>query len=406
MEDLADRFDTPEKARENGPAIFLFKAGDPGYDLDKSEWASMKLFQIIRAAKHLLISNPEMGTFRPLREAGLPEASGSVSPGVICCRDSLEKTYITFTGLSKPSLRSQCSQACLERQYRLCASGIIGTMHSKYIIPYFPEVDEKPYKVPVSKHAANTEEEEIRPLPHLRRGVERMFAMFQINVLMCISAFPSFKQFNIKKDDLDKFYDWILGPEVGASVPEPSPKVIAIFERKAWAEIEMLMHDGSNLKEALEAMRRNHLFVVREIYANQSQPSPQHGNQSTQWQGKGQARSRSRGLFAAPVKQPQKGKKGKKAGKGAGRGRGRGRSSTPPPNKKGQAGGFQAWPQEWATQDPKKLQFCRNYHLSGSCKDGDNCSRSHNCPVKTSKGYICNANAKAHGPANCPLAGT
>lgn len=36
-------------------------------------------------------------------------------------------------------------------------------------------------------------------------------------LLMCLAAFPQFFQFNLKKEDLDAYYDWFYGPEVGAA---------------------------------------------------------------------------------------------------------------------------------------------------------------------------------------------
>ena len=50
-------------------------------------------------------------------------------------------------------------------------------------------------------------------------------------------------------------------------------------------------------------------------------------------------------------------------------------------------------------QDPKKVQYCKNFLLRNSCSN-KNCARSHKCPrILNSNGYICNGN---HLPAYCP----
>ena len=58
------------------------------------------------------------------------------------------------------------------------------------------------------------EEEEERREPITRRQLERMHMVFRNTLLMCISAFPQFKQFDVTKDDLDEWYDWFWGRDI------------------------------------------------------------------------------------------------------------------------------------------------------------------------------------------------
>ena len=81
---------------------------------------------------------------------------------------------------------------------KFCSKGEIGFIHSKYIISALPE-----------------EEEEERAAPTTRRQLERLHLVFRNTLLMCLAAFPQFPQFNLKKEDLDSFYDWFYGPEMG-----------------------------------------------------------------------------------------------------------------------------------------------------------------------------------------------
>lgn len=56
IEDVADRWDTAQAARQHGPATMQFRDGDHGFTAESSAYAAMKLFQAVRAAKDLLQS--------------------------------------------------------------------------------------------------------------------------------------------------------------------------------------------------------------------------------------------------------------------------------------------------------------------------------------------------------------
>ena len=137
---------------------------------------------------------------------------------VLCERPQLEKEFSAKWGIPKPQYRDQGSDALLRRQYKFCRKGEIGFIHSKYIISALPEEGERPIKTRKKITVdgwEKEEEEEERAAPTTRRQLERLHLVFRNTLLMCLAAFPQFPQFNLTKEDLDSFYDWFYGPELG-----------------------------------------------------------------------------------------------------------------------------------------------------------------------------------------------
>ena len=93
-----------------------------------------------------------------------------------------------------------------------------------------------------------------------------MHMVFRNTLLMCISAFPQFKQFDVTKDDLDEWYDWFWGRDIAGRTPAPSDYTLMLAERKAWREVHNLVYKGETLKSALETLRKDYLFWQREVY--------------------------------------------------------------------------------------------------------------------------------------------
>ena len=196
---------------------------------------------------------------------------------------------------------------------------------------------------------------------------------------MCLAAFPQFPQFNLKKEDLDSFYDWFYGPEMGGRRPSPPEQTLLMAERNAWREVHELMHGGTHLKEAPEKVQNNSLFWMREVYERVI---------SQQTKGKSKKGKDKKGSWGYPIRQPQWEKKGK--GQGDKGGKGKGKTKSKPSD----------WPSNWAFKNPKGVPFCRDYFIKKSCQG--QCGRSHNCPVVNSDGWVCNAGPKEHKPENCP----
>ena len=72
VEDLADRWDSAQVARQQGPRELGFEADHNGFTAASSGFAAMKLFQVVRAAKEMIQTHPSVlatpgpGPSRPL----------------------------------------------------------------------------------------------------------------------------------------------------------------------------------------------------------------------------------------------------------------------------------------------------------------------------------------------------
>ena len=210
MEDLACRWVSAEKAREEGPKDLQFRDGENGFDKSNSDFSAMRLYQAVVQ-----------------------------------------------------------SDSFLKKQFCYCAKGEIGYFAPKHIISALPEEGERPTK----SHRKFTvdgfekeEEEEERANPQTRRQLERMHMVFRNNLLMCTLAFPQFQQFDITKSDLDEWYDWFYGPSIAGRRPPPSEFTLLWSERNAWRQIYQLMADGSTLKTAMKTIKEDQLFWTREVY--------------------------------------------------------------------------------------------------------------------------------------------
>ena len=226
MEDLADRWDSAQVARQQGPRELGFEADHNGFTAASSGFAAMKLFQVVRAAKEMIQTHPSVmatpgpGPSRPL---SLTE--------VLCERPQLEKEFSAKWGIPKPQYRDQGSDALLRRQYKFCSKGEIGFIHSKYIISALPEEGERPIKTRKKITVDGWEKEErggrTGSTNHTAPGWSDCTWFSGTTLLMCLAAFPQFPQFNLTKEDLDSFYDWFYGPELGGRRPSPPGADIA-----------------------------------------------------------------------------------------------------------------------------------------------------------------------------------
>ncbi|OLP73667.1 hypothetical protein AK812_SmicGene47020 [Symbiodinium microadriaticum] len=323
---------------------------------------------------------------------GSSECSGLEALGD---RQQLLTEWVEETGLPRPKLEAQGSDALLKTQFRFCSKGELGFINAKYIVSALPELEEKPFKtrrkVTVDGWDKEEEEEE-RKLPTTRRHLDRMHRVFRNNLSMCLLAFPQFSQFDVSKHDLDDWYDWFWGPDIAGRTPTPSEKTLLYAERNAWRSIHNLVFEGNSLKEAMLEIRADALFWTREVYERVPRPGEKGTNGpgtkgtkagSLQGSGKGPWKGKQPWQAYQPVFQPFLKQNGK--GKDT-------------PGKKGdhKGKGKDSWPQNKSRNNPKG---CRDYHIKKQC--AGNCGRSHNCPV-TKDGWVCNAPPREHSPDNCP----
>ena len=217
---------------------------------------------------------------------------------------------------------------------------------------------------------------EERGEPKTRHQLERMHAVFRNTLLMCVLSFPQFGQFDITREDLESWYEWFYGEDIGGRFPPPEDHVLAIAERNAWWKIHEQMHEGSTLKAAMLSVRQDTLFWTREVY------------EKIRTFSRGRPQTRSSMDYAPPQKGKNKSKgKGKSRGKPGSKGKGK----PPQPNNQASRGS-----NKQAATDPKGNQFCNNW-MRGRCPG--NCGRTHKCNLILATGRICLGD---HLPQDCP----
>ena len=171
----------------------------------------MRLHQAVREAKEMLT---QPTTLRGGMAAITSPSKAFTTPkgglDTLCDRRQMEEAYADKYGCPKPRLDQQGSDAYLKLQFRYVARGEIGHLHSKQIVSALPEDGERPMKIKKTKLDSwdPLEEEESRPLPETRRQLERLHMVFRTTLLMCIAQFPQFAQLQIRKEELDEWYEW------------------------------------------------------------------------------------------------------------------------------------------------------------------------------------------------------
>eukprot|EP00435_Cladocopium_sp_Y103_P012846 s2373_g3.t1 len=238
VEDLADRWDTPEAARQNGPTDLGFLAGTHGFDQATTAFTAMRLLQAVRTAR---------------QTSSLPGAlGGPASPG-----------KSTSAASSPLEANLDRSDALLKRQFKFVNRGELGFIPVKYLVSALPEEGERPTKT--TKRFTldgweGHEEEEIRANPTTRRQLERMHMVFRTTLLMCLASVPQFGNLALTKRELDDWYNWFYAKDIAGRHPAPSEAILLYAERNAWRRIHDLVHGGETLSQALKTIRQDLLF--------------------------------------------------------------------------------------------------------------------------------------------------
>ena len=89
MEDLACRWVSAEKAREEGPKDLKFRDGENGFDKSNSDFSAMRLYQAVVQARSLLHS----GKASSLPD-GLTRPTTGFNLDALCDRVALEKDWV------------------------------------------------------------------------------------------------------------------------------------------------------------------------------------------------------------------------------------------------------------------------------------------------------------------------
>jgi len=181
-EDLADRWDTAETARTAAPAELDFARNTHITSLD-----------------------------------------------ALCDRKQLLKNWDDVVKQPRPKLEFQGSDTFLKKQWKYCSHGEIGRFQIKHIVSALPEMDERPIstrrKITLNGWEREEEEEE-RNLPTTREQLKRAHLVFRNTLLMCLSSFPQFTQFNAQFQDLEDWYRFFWGKDIADRKPPPSETVL------------------------------------------------------------------------------------------------------------------------------------------------------------------------------------
>jgi hypothetical protein len=371
--ELAGRWRDSSDIRDNAHKELGFTDGLHHYDAKTQRLTSMRLERAATIAK---ARTDQIQA--PLDS--VPDAIVKLQPGL---RATMEQEYLTRVK-ERPPLTDQGSDHYMGLQYKACQKGEIGYFTNKQIISYVPEPGER---TTTRKRRRDTDgaiyedDEETREDPYTMDQWKQQLKVFQTSLLMCCWVCPQHRNLDVTHDDMKKFYKYILGPDVAQSKPAPSVKVLMIAERKAWRKIAIFMHEGSDLKAAMEKVSSDALFWIREIDQQRSAAGTEKpkgkgkGKPSGKW-GKGHGKAKGRKGQTKPYKGNYAGKGGKWGNAPAG---------APQP-----ATSQAAWPPGWATQDAKGVQVCRNHFLWKTCQG--NCGRSHACPFVKANGQTCGQN--------------
>ena len=259
MEDLADRWDTPENARNHSPQELEFQRNAHITEAQE-KFVAMRIYQCVRHAKSVVLNQPSASA-GPLSQ---PKSTLAGAMDSLCDRKQLLKNWDDLVKLPRPKLEFQGSDAYLRKQWKYCSQGEIGWFQIKHIISALPEMDERPIKtkrqLTVNGWEREEEDEERKALT-TREQLKRAHTVFRNSLLMCIISFPQFAHFDAKYQDLEEWYSFFWGKDIADRKPQPSEMVLLYAERNAWRDIHNRVYEGATLKEGTEG--RHPLLATR-----------------------------------------------------------------------------------------------------------------------------------------------
>jgi hypothetical protein len=318
-------------------------------------------------------------------------------------RHSMEAQWKLKTTSKPPPLEEQPSDAMIKIMWNMCETGHFHVFDLNKIVSALPQPTDRgspTKKRKVTDNGAIMEyEEEIGKWPREKRDWEKLMAIWRNTVLMVPWCFPTYRSFNLDKETIDDFYEFLLGRNILGRNPEPPIIVVSKAERMAWREIVHLMHQGKDAKEAVKTILGDTLFWTREVYEklHRNESSPYAGGKNKDGGNKGWPPAKGkgkRGYNAFGQKNYAENWKG--AGKGKG-GKGKDKNKGKGGKDKGKKNDYRDWPSNWARKDKDGGNICANYIFRRGCNGG--CGKSHKCPVQKN-GWICNKTD--HHPDQCP----
>ena len=110
MEDLADRWDTPENARNHSPQELEFHRNAHITEAQE-KFVAMRIYQCVRHAKSVVLNQPSAST-GPLSQ---PKSTLAGAIDSLCDRKQLLKNWDDLVKLPRPKLEFQGSDAYLRK---------------------------------------------------------------------------------------------------------------------------------------------------------------------------------------------------------------------------------------------------------------------------------------------------
>ena len=329
-------------------------------------------------------------------------------------RDAMRAAYNRVDGADPPRAQ-EGSDFLLGDTYRMAQHGDLPAHRTEQITSKIPDASDYIYNVKETKKDRDSYVTEVvhqeRHAPTTWDAWKRQLQVFKTSLLMVIFCFPMQLKLQITKKELDKYYEFLLGPDIVGRDSQPSLKVMIQAERRAWRRIVLDLAEGTTLSEALKNMKQNTLFWQTEVLNKSShQPADTEpwwtkkentGGRKRLFNSKGRGKSKrtrtsdsgdwawSNGQQGYDDYKNPAGKTPTGKGKGKG-GKGTGKSKSKSKDKgKGR----------WASEDNKGRYYCWAFH-QGKCSKGSNCPSSHRCPVVINRwGEGCNGKhmADEHG---------
>jgi len=449
VEDVAERW-RDETIRDLLPKDLDFE--NLGYSPKQQAFFGVRMLQVVKCAKAQAKygeTGPGIaGLVQPLTTLTAENDLGMSIPNVLFEKNQRAKLFMAWkahTQDTQPKLSEIGSAELVKRMWSTMEGGEFGIIEMKHIVPAQPEINEQPsIKTSWQKNQygslVEVAEEQGR-FPQDKQSWEKALLIFKNTLLTVQWNFTQHTNFDLEKEDLDKFYEFVLGRSIAGRNPPPNLLNLIHTERNAWKEINISMRDGDTAKVAVKKCLDNHLFWLAAFHGSQQQYGGQSGNnyggqqqkpgifsrnrmrnrnkrqwQQTQWDNQQQQpwpKGDRRGQPWQKVDkgggkngQPRGG--GKNGGKDYGKpGKGYGKPGKGKPGKPGKGkpgkgkGGLKGgkWPNNWARLNRQGKEYCQNYHLRGTCNNNQ-CQRSHKCPKQNETGnWICDQDHKA---SDCP----
>jgi hypothetical protein len=332
----------------------------------------------------------------------------------------LEQLWERFETDNMPGIQNQISNSLIKFFYTALEKGDIPLAEWKQITSALPDLgtnseerEEWSWTDGKQQKTGNT----VANVPTTPKQWEKRVRLHNGGLRFVLNAFRSDPKLDLRKEHFDEIEAYLFGEYILNRSPEPPVKLLRDVERQLWrqAHIEM-KKNGKTMAEAIKSIMTNNMFwhthflehlpntrskgagkaggeiarrhpFKRQRGAWKAQTQPHNANKPYKGKGKGKRNYKGKGKGKYGGK--GKGKYGGKA-KNGGKDKFKGKASNKTKDKK---------PRWMATRDPNDKLYCMNFHLR-TCKEGQNCWRSHNCNVLKPDGYPCNS--RDHTVMNCP----